>query len=576
MSPLISRRNLLGHGVKAGVGLIFLNRFGLEPVKVIAFSNEPQEDRFKQAYQRLDEFIARHMREMGAPGMTLALASRDGALRVSHYGLADVKAGQPVGPNTLFEIGSISKSFVGVALLQAAEEGKVDLNKPVTSYLPWLKIETKFAPITAHHLLTHTAGLSGVPLLIRVAGTTLRTGWEPGTRFLYSNIGYVILGFLLEAVDKRSFAETLRRRVLEPLGMTSTDPVITNTTRERLAVGYAPFHQDRPFPLRGKLAEAAWLEVPEAAGSVASTPGDMIRYMTMLLNRGAGPRNRVLAEKSFELLIQPAVKAPFRGEDATYGYGLWTSDVNGHQLLRHTGGMVAFASAMYVDTTGGFAAFASVNANLQGYRPVAVTKYAIDLLNAAKGGHELPALPPTLPSPEAIANAANFSGSFTSSDGKKLVLVTQGEQLMLEHKGQRIVLEQAGRDRFIVKHPDFDRFALSFGRDQDVVVEAFHGADWYTNERYAGPRTFDYPKEWDAYVGRFRSDSPWYGSARVMIRKGKLTLEGEVPLAQLEPGVFRFEADPVGLERITFDTLVDGKAVHANYSGIDFYRTFTP
>ena len=183
---------------------------------------------------------------------------------------------------------------------------------------------------------------------------------------------------------------------------------------------------------------------------------------------------------------------------------------------------------------------------------------------------------PPPPSPEVVKNAAEYAGTFTSSDGRKLVVVAQGEQLLLEHQGQRIVLEQAGRDRFIVKHSAFERFALSFGREGTAVVEAFHGNDWWITERYTGPKTFEYPKEWDAYVGRFQSDSPWYGSARVMIRKGKLTLEGEAPLAQVEPATFKFEGDPIGLERITFDTFIDGKAIHSSYSGIDFYRTFTP
>lgn len=578
MSELISRRTIISGGLKTAVGLVALNELGLNRRHVAAFSLESpaQTDRFQPAYKRLDEFISRHMQEIGAPGMTLALANRDGLLRVSQYGFADVKAGQRVGPQTLFEIGSISKSFVAVALVQAAEEGKIDLNKPVASYLPWLKVDSRFAPFTAHHLLSHTAGLSGVPLLMRVAATTLRTGSNPGTRFLYSNIGYVLLGFLLEAVDKRPLAEILRKRVLEPLGMSSSDPTITNSTRERLAVGYSPLHEDRPFPLRGKLAEAPWVEVPEAAGSVAATAGDMVAYLRMLLNRGAGPHGRVLSDKGFRLLVQPVIEAPFRGEDASYAYGVWVSDSNGHQLLRHTGGMIAFSSAMHVDMTVGRAAFASVNANLRGYRPVVVARYALDLLNAAADGQQLPPIPPPLPSPYKVGNAADFAGTFKSPDGRKLVLAAHDDQLILEHNGQRIVLEQAGRDRFIVKHPDLDRFALSFGREGAVVVEAFHGADWWTNERYSGPVSFEYPKEWDAYIGRYRSDSPWYGSSRVMVRKGRLILDAELPLAQIEPGVFRPAGDANSVERISFDTLIEGKAIRMNYSGIEYYRTFTP
>lgn len=580
MSQLISRRKMLGGAVKTSVGLIVLKDLAFNPQSVIALSHAAQATpgRFQAAYQRLDEYIARHMSEVGAPGMTLALASSNGLLRSSQYGFADVKAGVRVSPQTLFEIGSISKSFVAMAVLQLAEEGKLDLHKPVTNYLPWLKIESKYAPFTTHHLLSHTAGLSGVPLLMRVAGTTLRAGFEPGSRWVYSNIGYVLLGFLIEAIDKKPFAEAMRQRVFNPLGMNSSAPVISNEIRERVAVGYGPLQPDRPFPVRGKLGEAPWIEVPEAAGSIAATASDMGNYLQMLLNHGAGAKGRVLSEKSFELFTNPVIKSPFRGEDASYAYGLWVSDTNGHRLLRHTGGMVAFSSAMYADVTDGLAAFASVNAARLpgGYRPIAVIRYALALLSAASRGQALPEPPPPPPSPATVKNAADYAGTFTSPDGSKLVLTSDNEQLILQHAGSRIVLEQAGRDSFLVKHPDFELFTLSFGREKDVVVEAFHGSSWWTNERYSGPKTFEYPKEWDGYIGHFHSDSPWYGSTRLVIRKGELLVSGDQPLRAVEPRVFRPADDPSDADRVTFDTFANGQAMRMNYSGIEFFRTFTP
>jgi CubicO group peptidase (beta-lactamase class C family) len=148
MSQLISRRKMLGGAVRASAGLIVLQELALNPQPVVAFSHAAQapSGRFQAAYQRLDEYITRHMSEVGAPGMTLALASSKGLLRSSQYGFADVKAGVRVSPQTLFEIGSISKSFVAMAVLQLNEEGKLDLHKPFTGYLPWLKIESKYAP----------------------------------------------------------------------------------------------------------------------------------------------------------------------------------------------------------------------------------------------------------------------------------------------------------------------------------------------------------------------------------------------------------------------------------------------
>ena len=531
--------------------------------------------KFEPVFSRLDDYVARHMNETGAPGLTLALANRDGALRISTYGLADTKAGSRVTPDTMFQIGSISKSFVGLTLLQQHEEGKLDLHKPIVEYLPWLKISSQFEPVTTHHLLSHTAGLPGAPLLLDALLSELWTSYAPGNRFLYCNTGYNILGFIIEAVDKRPFAESVTARLLKPLAMTASSAVITNDIRSRTAIGYGPLNGDRPFPFRGPLAESTWIEMDMAAGSIASTPADMSKYIRMLLNRGALPKGRLVSENTFNLFIKPAIKAPFRGEDASYGYGLWVSDMNGHTRLRHTGGMVAFSSSIDADVTAGVGAFASVNANLRGYRPVAVTRYAIDLLNAFLAGNPLPDAPPPPPSPLEVKNASDYVGTFTSENGKKLVLVADGNKLFLVLGNERVQLERAGGDLFTVKHPEFELFQLGFARDKQKVTEAFHGANWYTNETYSGPKTFQYPKEWDAYVGHYFNDSPWYGDARVVLRKGQLYLDGVRSLVPRGDGKFGFN-DPEAPDRGSFEMVLNGRAMRLNYSGIIFRRTFTP
>src|SRR5215204_7405039 len=286
----ISRRHFLSSSAKSAVAVTLLHSF--VPARVLA-----QAAAVQPVFTRLDEFIVRHMRETGVPGMTLALANRDGLIRVSTYGYADTKAGSRVVPETMFEIGSISKSFVGLALMQLRDEGKLDLNKPIVEYLPWLKINSKFAAVTTHHILTHTAGLPGAPLLLDALLGELWTGYEPGKRFLYSNTGYNILGFLIEAIDKRPFAEAMRARMLAPMGMTASAPIITDNLRKVMAIGYEPLGEGKPAPNLGPLAEAQWLEVDIAAGSIASTSGDMAKYMQMLLHRGALPKGRLVSEE---------------------------------------------------------------------------------------------------------------------------------------------------------------------------------------------------------------------------------------------------------------------------------------
>ena len=527
-------------------------------------------------FAKLDQFIARHMRETGAPGMTLALANRDGLIRVSVYGFADTKAGLRVVPETMFEIGSISKSFVALVLMQLRDEGKLDLNKPVVQYLPWLKITSSFEPVTAHHILSHTAGLPGAPLLLDALLDGVWTAYAPGKHWLYSNTGYNILGFLIEAIDKRPFAEAIRARMLERLGMTSTAPIITNNLRKQMAVGYEPMNESRPFPANGTLAEAQWIEVDIPAGSIASTPSDMAKYIRMLLNRGALPKGRLVSEDAFALFTKPVIDSPFRGEPASYGYGLWVSDIEGHTHLRHTGGTVAFSSSIDVDLSGGVGAFASINASLHnGYRPVAVTKYAIELFNASLAGKPLPDAPPPPPAPDEVKNASDYEGAYTSAEGKKLELTAEGEKLFLNYNGRKIALERVGGDRFIVKHPAFDLFTLGFVRENRQVTQAFYGPDWYAGARYTGARSFETRKEWEGLVGHYYNDSPWYGDTRVVLRRGRLYLDGVQPLVPRSDGKFGI-GDPEAPDWIGFESIVDGRAMRLNYSGIMFRRIFTP
>lgn len=564
----LSRRKFLSSSAQSAFALTVLR--SVVPANALAQAAPVQ-----PLFARLDEFITRHMRETGAPGMTLALANREGLIRASTYGYADTKAGLRVVPETMFEIGSVSKSFVGLVLLQLRDEGKLDLDKPIVQYLPWLKINSKFAPVTTHHILSHASGLPGAPLLLDALLDELWTAYPPGKRFLYSNTGYNILGFLIETLDKRPFAEAMRARILAPLGMTASAPIITSDLRKHMAIGYEPLGEGKPFPLLGSLAEAQWIEVDIAAGSIASTPADMAKYIRMLVNRGALPKGRLISENSFTLFTKAAIDSPYRGEPASYGYGLWVSEIEGHTRLRHTGGMVAFSSSLDVDVTSGVGAFASVNANLRGYRPVAVTKYAIELLNASLAAKLLPDPPAAPPSPDQVKNASDYAGIYTSPDGKKLELAAEGEKLILAHGGRRVVLERAGSDRFIVKHPDFELFLLGFAREKQEVTQAFHGADWYMGPKYTGPKSFETKKEWEAFAGHYYNDSPWYGDTRIVLRKGQLFVDGVQPLIPRGDGKFGI-GDPEAPDWISFESIVDGRAMRLNYSGILFRRTFTP
>lgn len=568
MSYDITRRQLLSLG--AGVAA-----FSAASRFFVVESFAQASSRYQPLYPQLDQFVEQYLRNMNAPGMTLVLADRDGVQRVSTYGFSDVEHKMSVQPDQLFHIGSISKSFVAFSLLQLHEEGKLDLNKPVTDYLPWFRIDSKFAPITTHHLLTHTSGLPSIPPVFPSdPAQKHRAAYAPGDTFHYCNMAYSALGHLLWTLDGRPLPEILRKRMFEPLGMDQSEPVITLDIRDKVAKNYYVYQNDRPYPRYGKLCEAPSIIITDGDGCVASTPRDMGRYLQMIASGGKTPKGRLISEESFAMFSKPYVKAAEFGPTASYGYGMGIDTLDGHKILRHTGGMVSFASALQVDVDESVGAFASINA-MQGYRPNPVAQYVLQLMRAQRAGKSLPAMP-ALDPPTKVENAASYAGSYHTADGRSLEFVADGDKLFLVHQGKQVPLESGG-DSFTVLHSDFDRFPLVFGRADEkdpksAVVEAGWGSDWYTNDKYSGPKQFDHPKEWDSYLGHYRNENPWIGSTHIVIRKGKLMMDGVVPLETGEGGVFYLRDEENSPEWIRFGEIVNGKAMRLKLSGEDLWR----
>ena len=545
-----------------------------------AGGQQPAQPNLDAAYKLIDAYIARQMKAEQIPGLALALTDRNGLLRVTTYGYADVKAKIPIMPETLFEIGSISKSFTAISLLQLHEQGKFDPQQPITRYLPWFSIHSNYRPITGADVMTHTAGLprdrDDIPSsLYQAAGVRDRwTGYEPGKYFAYSNVGYQIMGYLLQEITGKPYAQTVRAHTLQPLGMSHSDAVFTDDTYKRLAVGYSPLYDDRPYDPAEPLIPATWQEYASGDGSIVSTAPDLAAYLRMLLNHGAGPNGRIISEDSWELLTQKAVKVP--GEENTYyGFGIFSREVEGHHYIGHSGGMIGYSSRIEGDLDSGLGVVALENAPLG---PDDIASFALKAMRAALEGNPLPALPEVAP---VIKDAGGYAGTYTAADGRKFMVSDDGGQLALEYKGGKMTLEPRGEGSFFVNHPEFALFNLRFGRDKGKVVEAFYGGEWFTNERYVGLRQFPYPRQWASYTGHYRAAHPWFNNFRIVLRKGKLWLiapEGEeMTLTPMPGGYFAaaVEGRPAR-ERIRFDAVVHRKTLRARLSGLPYYRTFTP
>jgi D-alanyl-D-alanine carboxypeptidase len=536
-----------------------------------------QPDPAAPAWARIAEFATARMREANTPGLALAVTSRDRLLHVATFGFSNLHAKRSLTPDTLFEIGSISKSFTSVALLQLRAEGRFDPHAPITKYLPWFKVKSSFAPITGHHLMTHTSGLprdrDDVPSS-RYQAYAVRqreAGYLPGVRYAYSNVGYQVLGYALESIANKPYTEVINERILRPLGMSASAAQFTHAMRLKLAVGYQRLYDDRPTHSAHPLVPATWLEYAAGDGSIVSTPADMAAYARMLLNRGAGPHgSRILLEDGFKALTQRGITS---AEKTWYGYGMITSERDGRTLLSHSGGMVGYASMLVADPEAGVAAVVLVNGP---GNAGSVAHFAVKVARAALRGEPVPDLPePT--DPAIITDGGDYAGTYASGS-RTLELKSDPPLLGVPTERGLMLLEQRGRDTFYLNDAAWDRFLLRFERAHDRVIGFSHGGDWYTRDGRPVPAALPHPPEWNAYPGHYRTTNAWFSNFRIVVRRGVLYLMepsgGETMMEPLGPGLFK-EAG-MSAERLRFDSIVEGLALRANLSGVDYYRVFTP
>lgn len=530
----------------------------------------------------IDAAAREHLARERTPGLSLAVVANGEVVAIRSYGVADLASGAPVTPDTRFLVGSISKAFTAVALLQLEEEGLVDLQRPVTTYLPWFRVRSGGAPITLHHLLTHSAGLprdrSDLPSspYTALALRDRELAGAPGERFAYSNIGYQLLSLVVEEVEGRPFATAIQSRILSPLGLRATRPEVTQEDRLRTATGYQYLFDDRP-PLPGTpVVPVAWSEYSAGDANIVSTAPDLARFLIALLDQGGAPGRRLLQPQSFARMVQRTVPAEELGAGSYYGYGMVLTTIEGDPAFWHSGGMPGFRSMMIGDLDERLGVIVLLNGPGE---PRLLGEYALRALIAARRGREPPPVPVAAP-PDSIPGAATFAGRYADSTGREVSLVARGDRLFLELDGHGAPLYRAGRDAFVVAETGWARFPLRAVREGDRIVELVHGPRWFRGPGPPAPASPAAPSVWRAYAGHYRAQVPFDSNYRVIVRRGVLLLvspEGiEEPLVPVGDGEFRVGRDPRAPERVRFADIVSGRALRLNLSGTEYYRATSP
>ncbi len=293
---------------------------------------------------RLNAEVPGYLAKYRVPGVGVALIRQGEVVYMSGFGKADAATGAPVSVETGFNIGSISKTVAAWGLMKLVEEGKLDLDAPVSRYLTrWQIPKSDFNPdgVTLRRLLSHTAGLSlhGYPgfganatlpsVEESLNGATNGSGpvtiiHEPGSKWKYSGGGYTIAQLLVEEVTGQPFADYMRKAILEPLGMTHSDYFLSPAILARSAKAYDELGGETPNPRFTAMA----------AAGLHTTVAELALFACAALADGKGqqPGRRVLKPETLAVMIAAAPNSPNYG----LGYSI-DQDIPGVTRVGHGG-----------------------------------------------------------------------------------------------------------------------------------------------------------------------------------------------------------------------------------------------
>jgi CubicO group peptidase (beta-lactamase class C family) len=321
----------------------------------------------------INRYVAEQVETLGIPGASLGIVHDGQIVHLQGFGRADA-SGRPMTAQTPTQIGSLTKSFTAVAIMQLVEQGKVELDAPVQRYIPWFRVAdpAASAEITLRHLLTHSSGLpsnADRAILSREdpsadaferqvrALAALEPARPVGSAYEYANINYMILGLIIETVSGQSYEAYVQQQIFAPLQMAQSYPSPEAARPFGLAEGHQYwFGQPRP----------AQLPYPRAllpAGFLVSSAEDMSRYLLAHLNGGRVGEAQILSPQSVAELHRPGITLGDEGAWAGMGWGV--IDADGVLVLQHSGNTNNYRSDAYMLPESGWGFVLLMNASNQ-------------------------------------------------------------------------------------------------------------------------------------------------------------------------------------------------------------------
>jgi CubicO group peptidase (beta-lactamase class C family) len=348
-----------------GILLASLALLGSSPASAHAAASPDDVD-----WAAIDAYVAGEMQAMRVPGLALAIVHGDQIVHQRGFGAAD-PAGRPVTPQTPFILGSSSKSFTALAIMQLVEAGRIELDAPVQQYLPWFRVADAdaCARITVRHLLTHTSGLPTSAGSQAFLGDGTQTPeqlvrelseeelTEPvGEVWQYSNAGYAVLGLIVQTVAGQSYGQYVQEHVFEPLGMQHSHVSRAAAVEDGLASGHQAWF-GLPFPV-----ERPYLPAVLPAGFVVSSAEDLGHYLIAQLNDGQAGEASVISPDGLAELHRPAVPLSSTS-NTSYGLGWFVGPFGGVPAIHHGGDLYNYHADMVLLPEGRWGVVVLTNTN---------------------------------------------------------------------------------------------------------------------------------------------------------------------------------------------------------------------
>lgn len=306
-------------------------------------------------FKRLENFIFDKMSAMNTAGVSMALIQGEEIIWSRGFGFRSVEERLPATPETVYDVASVTKSFTAAAILLLAEQGKLNLSDPVAKFIPDFTINPFGEIITIEHLLTHSSGIPGLGVSERMVGAVKGTRndlmpivdfedyllfiqdadqWvvaRPGERYLYSNTGYVLLGYIIQQCSGVPFKDFMKSNIFEPLGM-----LRSYLTKKEVEA-------DHDVATLHGIVDGRRIPMPYPFGSTPSHSGlitsvnDLARFIIMFNQQGEYRGRRVMAAETVEAILTPRIQIDSSGE-MSYGYGMdLIPNFFGYKLAGHGG-----------------------------------------------------------------------------------------------------------------------------------------------------------------------------------------------------------------------------------------------